>query len=285
MEELKHAYLSDMDDHLIRDIGDSLENYLVTADKLIKIILEKREELNLKPTIPIKKIAIKSAEGIVQETAFKLKTQLLNKVNAKDLEIIEPDAEWEGLKLELIPKRDTITKAYKQQASKVETLLRYQSPWKIKKAIEKSGEYTLGVEGYPVKITSKMLDFRLSTPENVVECEFDGGTIYIDCELTEEMKRQGIAEELIEQIINMREELKIKEEDYIETKVVIGDKTAELLESQKEQIATRTRSYAVEFPFENIFEGGESGYYVVEREIGGEKAIIGIVVVEWEEGA
>jgi len=204
-------------------------------------------------------------------------------VNAKNLEIIEPDMEWEGLKLELIPKRDVITHAYKQQASKVETLLKYQSPWKIKRALEKAGEYTLGVEGYPVKITSKMLDFKLSIPDNVVAKEFDGGTIYLNKELTDEMKKEGIAEELIEHINGMRKELNINDEKYIETQVVVPDKIAELLESWKEHIASKTRSYALEFPFENIFESGVSGYYVVEREIGGEKATIGIVVVEWEE--
>ncbi|UCG70563.1 MAG: hypothetical protein JSV09_05975, partial [Thermoplasmata archaeon] len=180
MEELRHAFLRDMDERLIRDIGESLENYLVIVDRIIKVILKMREELNLKPSIPIKKVAIKSPDETVRDALNKLRSQFLNMVNAKDLEIIRPDTEWEGLKLELIPKRDTITRAYKQQASKVETLLRYQSPWKIKRAIEKAGEYTLGVEGYPVKITAKMLEFKLSTPENVVVNEFDSGTIYLD---------------------------------------------------------------------------------------------------------
>jgi isoleucyl-tRNA synthetase len=141
----------------------------------------------------------------------------------------------------------------------------------------------LGVEGYPVKITPKMLEFKLSIPDNVVVKEFDSGAIYINKELTEEMKTEGIAEELIEHINGMRKELNIKDKDYIETQVFVPDKMADLLESWKEHIASKTRSYTLEFPFENIFEGEKSGYYVVEREIGGEKAVIGIVVVEWEE--
>ncbi|MEE9151167.1 MAG: DUF5915 domain-containing protein [Thermoplasmata archaeon] len=282
LDELKYAFLGDMDDHLIRDVGDSLENYLIITNNIIKIILEIRGELVIKDTTPIKDVVIKSSDQAVRDAMIKLEIPFLNKVNAKKLEILEPDTEWEGLKLELIIHRDIISHAYKQQASKVETLLRYQSPWKIKHAIEKAGEYTLGVEGYPVKITQKMLDFKLSVPENVVVREFDGGIIYLDKELTEDMKSEGIAEELIQHINEMRKELNLKGEDYIETQVVIGDKTAEHLEKWKEHIVTKTRSYTVEFPFENIFESGESGYYVAEREIGGEKATIGIVVVEWE---
>ncbi len=284
IDALKHAFLGDMDEHLIRDIGDSLENYLSMADNVIKIVLDVREEEGIKSTIPVKVVAIKSPDATLREAIHKLKTPFLAKVNAKNVEILGTDKEWEGLKLELIPNREVITHAYKQQASKVETLLKYQSPWKIKNAIENAGEYTLGVEGYPVKITSKMLAFKLSIPENIVVKEFDGGTIYLDKELTEEMKAEGIVEELIKHINEMRKELNIKEEDYIETQVLIGDKTAELLESRKDQIASKTNSYVVEFPFDNIFESEESGYYVAEREIGGEKATIGIVIVEWEEG-
>jgi isoleucyl-tRNA synthetase len=161
--------------------------------------------------------------------------------------------------------------------------LRYQSPWKIKDSIEKDGEYTIGVEGYPVKITAEMLEFKLSTPETVFEKEFSGGIVYIDKELTEEMKTEALAEELIEHIMGMRSELNISDQDFIETQIYVDDKTAEQLEKFKEYITVKTHSYAVEFPFDNIFEGGASGYYAVEKEINGMTAWIGIVVVELEE--
>lgn len=285
IEELKQAFLTDMDDHMVRDIGDSLENYLTIADDIIKFILVIRDELGIKNTTPIKRLAIKSQDEHVKDAVTKLRTPILKKVNAKELEVVEPDKDWQGLKLEVIPNRDTIIYAYKQQASKVESLLKHQSPWKIKNALEKTGEYTLGVEGYPVKITQKMLEFKLSVPENIVVKEHERGTIYIDRELTEEMKSESIAEELIEHIIDMRTTLNIGEEDYIETQVLVEDKTVELLEKFKDHIASKTLSYALEFPFENIFENEESGYYVEEREIGGKKATIGIVVVEWEESS
>ena len=229
-------------------------------------------------------MAVKSPEESVRDALDKLKIPLLNKVNAKELIVIKPGHEWEGLKLDLVLNRDIIHKAYKQQASKVEGLLRYQSPWKIKDTIEKGGEYTIGVEGYPVKITAEMLEFKLSTPENVVEKEFESGIIYLDKELTEEMKAEGLAEELIEHVMGMRRELNISDQDFIETQIYVDDKTAEQLEKFKEHITAKTHSYAVEFPFDNIFEEGASGYYAVEKEIGGLSVWIGIVVVELEEG-
>jgi isoleucyl-tRNA synthetase len=284
MEELKHAFLREMDDHLIRDIGDSLENYLSIADNIIEVIMQTREEQGLKAGIPLKTVAVKSPDEKVRDALDKLKMPFLNKVNAKELLVIQPGREWQGLKLELVLDRDIIHKAYKAQASKVEGLLRYQSPWKIKDSIEKGGEYTIGVEGYPVKITAEMLEFKLSTPENVVEKEFEGGMIYLDKELSEEMKAEGLAGELIEHIMGMRKELNISDQDYIETQIFVDDKTAEQLEKFKEHITSKTHSYAVEFPFDNIFEGGASGYYAVEKEIDGTTAWIGIVVVELAEG-
>jgi hypothetical protein len=282
LEELKHTYLRDMDEHLIKDIGDSLENYLMILDKVIEIVARTRQELDLKATTPLKNVAIKTPDESVRDAVSKLRIPFLDKVNAKNLDIIEPGKEWQGLNLEVVPNRDIIINAYKQQASKVESLLKYQSPWKIKEAMEKTGEYTLGVEGYPVKITPQMLSFKLITPENIVVKDFNGGTIYIDKEITDEMKAEGIAEEVIEHINNVRKELNLTEENYIETQIFAGDKIVELLEEWKEQIKSKTKSYAVEFPFENIFEAGASGYYVIEKEIHGEKLVIGVVMVEWE---
>ncbi|UCF07620.1 MAG: hypothetical protein JSW28_08230 [Thermoplasmata archaeon] len=283
MEDLKSAFMGEMDDHMIKDIGDSLEDYLAITDKVIDVVLQAREEQEIKPSMPIKKVAVKSQKEPVRDALEKLRAPFLSKVNAKELDIVAPGTEWDGLKLELTPERDIIHKAYKQQASKVEGLLRYQSPWKIKNSIEKTGEYTLGVEGYPVKITSEMLKFKISIPENIVEKEFDSGVIYIDKEMTEEIKAESLAEELITHIIGLRRECSINDEDYIETQIFVDDKLAEQLESWKQHIASKTHSYMVEFPFDNIFEEGVSGYYAVQREIDGQTAWIGIVVVELEE--
>jgi hypothetical protein len=283
MEELKHAFLTDVEEHVIRDLGDSLENYLTIIDNIIEIISQMRKDSELKNTNFVRTVVVKSSDEEVRDALSKLRIPFLKKAMAKNIKILDQNMEWEGLNLQLVPKMDIINRAYKQQASKVMTLLRYQSPWKIKESIEKEGEYTLGVEGYPVKITQAMLDFKLTIPDHVVKKDFPKGTIYMDLEVTQEMKTEGIAEDLIKQINEMRDELNLKEEDYIETQVYVEDKTAEILEGQKELIAKKTRSYAIEFPFDNIFESGNLGYYVSEREVGDEKAVIGIVLVEWED--
>jgi hypothetical protein len=283
MAELKHAFLRDMDEHYINEMEDNLDMYLRIADKITKVISETRSESDIKPTFPLQVVAIKSKDHVVRDAVKRLKEPLVSKINSKKIEILDPEKDWKGLNLELIPNKEIIHTAYKAQASKVISLLKHQSPWKIKDSLEKRGEYTLGVEGYPVKITAKMMDFKLSTPENVIVKEFEETVIYIDKTVTQEIKAEGIAEELIALINNMRSELNVRDEEYIETQVFVADKTAELLEGMKERIESKTRSYAVEFPFENIFEEGVTGYYTTETDIGGEKATIGIVVVEWEE--
>ncbi len=283
MAELKQSFLSDLDEQYIEDMGDNVEIYLRIADTIAKEITAARKELGLKKSLPLKDIAIKSKDSKVRNAAKQLKVPLLHRLNVKNIVVLEPDKEWTGLNLELIPNREIIHTAYKAQASKVISLLKHQSPWKIKESLEKSGEYTLGVEGYPVKITEKMMDFKVSVPENVIVKDFEETTIYINYEVSEDLKVESISEEIIDLINSMRSELQVREDDYIETQIFVGDKMAEMLEGFKDRITSKTKSYAVEFPFENILEGDDSGYYVMETEIDGEKVVIGIVVVEWEE--
>ncbi len=281
-DELKQALLMNLDEHILKDLGKDMEEYLSIIDSIMDIISRTREELGIKPTTPIKDVAIKSFDVTLGDVLNGLKTLFLIKMNVKNLDFVGPGKEWEGLNLEIIPNKDVIVRSYKAQAKKVERLLKHHKPWKIKQAIDKAGEYTLGVEGYPLKITPNMLVFKISIPQTVVVKKFNGGTVYINKKLTDELKAEGIAGELIEHINGMRKIYNVKDNDYIETQILIGDKIAEILENQKDHIASKTRSKTVEFPFENIFEG-DSRYHVIEQEIEGEKVSIGIVVVESEE--
>ncbi len=281
--ELRFASVKDMDEHLIAMIGDNLGDYIRMADKVIKGILTMRGELGINVNIPIKNVAIRSQNEEVRDAVTKLKIPLLKEVNAKNLEVVTPGEDWRGLKLELNLNRDLMVPAFKQHASKVETLLKYQSPWNIKKSIENDGIYTLGLEGSYLDITPDMLTIVMSIPETVSFKDFDFGTIYIDKELTEELRIEGISNDIIEHINEMRKEIEIKDEDYIETKIVADDRTVERLGGSKEHIALKTHSYGVELPTENIFEDGDSGYKVTGLEGDGGKISIGIALIEWVE--
>ena len=57
-----------------------------------------------------------------------------------------------------------------------------------------------------VKITQKL-------PEKIIGAQFTGGLVYIDTELTPELRGEGFARELVRRIQEMRKELDLQVED------------------------------------------------------------------------
>ena len=187
-----------------------------------------------------------------------------------------------SLLLEIVLKRELIIPAFKQQASRVETLLTNQSPWKIKKSIETHGKYTVGLEGRYLNITPDMVSINISKPESVTAKDFDFGTIYIECELTQEPMSEGMSRDIIEHINNIREELSINNDEYLDTKIYVEDGVPEPLAGCTELIKQQTKSYIVEFAQENFYEGEDCGYNITELEVDGLTILIGIAIIEWE---
>ncbi|UCE36245.1 MAG: hypothetical protein JSW00_11975 [Thermoplasmata archaeon] len=181
-DKLTYAVLGDMYNQIAMELGDNVSEYMKELEGFIRSVLETREEMGMKSDDTLKSVVIKPNNEKMGEILNKLKTQFLTKVNAEELEVVEPGQEWEGIKLEMEIERDMIATAFTTQATKIHMLLNLQSPQKIKNILKEKGEYTLGVEGYPVTIVPEMLRFKTVTPDNIKIKDLEGGTVYINKE-------------------------------------------------------------------------------------------------------
>jgi hypothetical protein len=182
-DQLVLAVLGDMYKHLSLELGENFQEHMNDLNGFIRSVMEVREELGVDSDEILKSVAIKPRNAKTAEILNNLKTSFLTKVKADDLEVVEPDKEWKGIKLQMDMDKENITATYSTQASKIQMLLRLQSPETIKKVLEEKGEYTLGVEGYPITIVPEMLSFRVVTPENFEIKETEGGMVYIEKEV------------------------------------------------------------------------------------------------------
>ncbi|MEW6070001.1 MAG: DUF5915 domain-containing protein, partial [Candidatus Thermoplasmatota archaeon] len=93
---------------------------------------------------------------------------------------------------------------------------------------------------------SKSLEFGELT-EKCIEMKFTYGTVYIDAEITPELKSEGLAREVVRRIQTMRKELNLNIEDYIETWVDASEELASVTEKWSDYIKRETRSKAINF--------------------------------------
>lgn len=251
-------------------VDSELNSQMEIARDIVERVASARQKAGIKLRWPVKKVVIKVNTPEAEDAVEALKEVVLHQSNAKAVEVVKMGEEWKGMELEVRPNMEVIGPVFRQWASKIAALLQYQSARRIKEGIEK-GEYSLGIEGQQVKIMPNMVSFMETLPKGVYQEEFSGGYIFLDTEITDEIRSEGFAKEVIRRIQQMRKEMNLNVVEEIITKIRIGDELYDLLEHKKEYIARETRSQELEFVTEELTEG-----YIVEWNAEGENFTISI---------
>jgi isoleucyl-tRNA synthetase len=250
-------------------LDDNLEQGMEIVREIVEKVSNARQTANLNLRWPLKRIIIKAETDETYEKLTPLKDILLEQVNAKDMHTIPAGEEWEEANLEVVPNPNAIGKTYRQWSSKIAVLLKSRPAKSIKDGIDR-GEYKIGIEGQTVEITHDMVSFTATMPPDVISVNFSLGAIYVDTELTPELEAEGFARETVRRIQQMRKEMKLDVEEYIELEIACGKALEGYLTEWRKYLMHETRAQDVRF------SPAPKGEYVVEWSITSENLTIGV---------
>ena len=112
---------------------------------------------------------------------------------------------------------------------------------------------------------------EIPSVENDIEpVPFDEGTVFIDFNVTPEIEAEGYARELIRRIQQMRKDMKLKVEQFIDVEVCADDRLAGLFDTWEAHIANEVRAKDLRFTSE------PKGAEVKEWDVTGKMITIGI---------
>jgi isoleucyl-tRNA synthetase len=251
-------------------IDRNLEERMTIIQGIVELVSKARQKIGLKLRWPVKKIVIKSNDDETAKSLESLRGVLMEQTNSKEIEILWPGEEWDGMVLNVRPKIEAIGRVYKQWWSKIATMLESRPVDEVKKAIGE-GEYKIGIEGQVIRIEPDMVEFMERLPEHVVSIGFDRGDMYIDMEMEPELKAEGFAREIVRRIQQMRKEIDLDVEDFIRTQVKVKVELTKMLEEYEDYISLETRSRSFEFVPEELTEE-----YIVEWNV--EAEAIGLAI-------
>jgi hypothetical protein len=256
----------------LKELGELAEStefrgHVAMISEIVQCVTQARKDLELSPNAPISVVAIKPTDDASTTVISDFKRVIQDHLRAKELILIPPDEDWEGLDLEIIVNSDKIVELYPQWSRKIQMLLKSQSPWKIKAGLDK-GTYGLGIEGQKVSIDTSMVTYEISVPEHVAEYEFGMGKVYIDKTQTEELRAEGYAGVIIEEIEKTKEEAGIDGEDPLEIKICVSDELKTLLEDWIDDIISEVR--CTSFKFRPSDYRGDDESHSVEMRLGDE---------------
>lgn len=223
-------------------IDRQLEEQMALAQQASSMVLALRRKVNIKVRQPLTKIMIPVLDSSMRSSLEAVKPLLLNEVNVKELEFL---TDTEGVLVKKIKANfKTLGPKYSKQMKEIAAAingfsqqaiaqLEREESYTLKLA---SGAVTIGLED--VEITSEDIPGWLVATEGRL-------TVALDITITEALRREGIARELVNRIQNIRKDTGFDVTDKIKVQLEANDEVSAAVNDFKDYIASQTLATAI----------------------------------------
>ncbi|MDR3134056.1 MAG: isoleucine--tRNA ligase [Prevotellaceae bacterium] len=223
-------------------IDAALEKQMELAQRTSSMALALRRKVNIKVRQPLSKMIIPALDATMQERLEAVKQLVLTEVNVKELEFLT-DATGVIVK-KIKPNFKTLGKKYGSRMKEIAAAMAAFTQEQIN-SVERAAVYTfalpsgeVSLQKEDVEITSEDLPGWLVASEGAL-------TVALDVTVTETLRREGIARELINRIQNLRKESGFDVVDKITITVEQQPGIAGAVEDFRSLIATQTLAAAI----------------------------------------
>lgn len=260
------VHLTDFPTSNDNEIDKDLEARMDLAQRICSLVLSLRKRHNLKVRQPLAKIMI-PCDATTKERIEKVKNLILSEVNVKDIEYLDlhNNVLSKTIKANFKTLGPKYGKIMKSLAAKIAAFTQDD----ITK-LESEGKYALDVEGQ--QITLDLTDVEIATKdiEGWVVASEGKLTVALDVVITDDLKKEGIARELVNRIQNIRKDSNFEVTDNIVVKVEYDRDLQAAIEMYKGYICgeTLTKELSLENNINSpttkidVIEGKELGIYI-----------------------
>ena len=223
-------------------ICPELEARTALSQQVSSMVLALRRKVNINVRKPLQKIIIPVLDKEMATRIEAVRQLIMNEVNIKDIELI---SDTTGIITKRIkPNFKTLGakcgKYMKQVAALVATFSQEQIA-----AVENNAETIIEVEDQKFVTTAADFDITSEDMPGWLVASEGKLTVALDITITEELRREGVARELVNRIQNIRKDSGFEVTDKIRVEIELNDATAAAVESFAEYIAQQTLAVEV----------------------------------------
>ena len=217
-------------------VDRDLEEKMALAQKVSSMVLALRRKVNIKVRQPLSKILIPVLDPVVKEHIEAVRSLILSEVNIKDLEFIEDTT---GVITKRIkPNFKTLGPRYGKQMKQISALVAAFSQADIAQ-LERTDSWTTEIDG--VKIEATAADFDITSEDMPGWLVTTEGklTVAMDITLTDELRKEGLARELVNRIQNIRKDSGFEVTDKIRVTFEKNDALRAAVSAYRDYIASQ----------------------------------------------
>ena len=193
-------------------INKGLEEQMSLAQDLTSMVFSLRKKENLRVRQPLQKMMVPVLDLEFRTKVDAIANLVLAEVNVKELDFMEADS---GVLVKKIkPNFKTLGPKYgKDMKSISSAIMEFQSS--DIQHIEKNGFVELEIDGQKLKI--ELSDVEISTEDipGWAVTSLNGNTVALDISLNDDLRKEGLARELINRIQNLRKDQGLEVTDRI----------------------------------------------------------------------
>ncbi len=218
-------------------INADLEDRMQLAQKITSLILSLRRKVNIKVRQPLRKVLIPSISNEFVKKVNSVQDIILAEVNVKEIEFVDVNSEVIVKKVK--PNFKVLGSRLGKHIKALTTKLSQLSQSEIHE-IENKQQYIFENEGEKFVINIDELEFQTQDMPGWQVVSKGNITVALDVTITEDLKFEGVARELVNKIQNIRKETGLEVTDKINIllqKHYLIEKTVEL---HKHYISSQT---------------------------------------------
>lgn len=254
------TYLTDAKNELI---DARLNDRMEMAQQLSSMVFSLRKRENLKVRQPLQKMMVPALKDDTVELIESIQDIVLSEVNVKELEILK---DVSGV---LVKK---VKPDFKKLGPKYGKLMK-QIAGAVSKfgqndiaTLEEQGQYNLTLEGQQVELLLEDVDISTEDIPGWLVMTENGITVALDITMSDELKNEGIARELVNRIQNLRKDSGLEVTDRIALKVQKAEGLEDAISQNKSYITTETLTETLELA-DGLTEGQEISFDDINTKI------------------
>ncbi|MBM3160114.1 MAG: isoleucine--tRNA ligase [Bacteroidetes bacterium] len=205
------VHLADFPSAKVELINKTLEEQMDMAQKSCSLLLGLRKKQNIRVRQPLQKIMIPALNETAVSNLLHVKDLILSEVNVKELELLKDSS---ILVKRIKPNFKTIGPKYGKHMKAISGLVEAFKAQDISQ-IEENNGWKGEVNGEEIVLTLE--DFEINAQDIPGWLVASEGvlTVALDITITDELKQEGIARELVNRIQNLRKEMGLDVTDRI----------------------------------------------------------------------
>jgi len=240
-------------------VDKGLERKMENAQTISSLVLSLRAKEKIKVRQPLQKIMIPIDSKQQKDEILAVASLIKHEVNVKEIELLEDASEI--LVKQIKPNFKTLGPRFGKDMKLIANTISKLTSGDIKK-IEQSGSLNVDINGKIVtlglddfEITSQDIEGWLVANEGTL-------TVALDVTITDELRKEGIARELVNRIQNLRKDSGFEVTDRIDVKLQKNEEMVNAINHNLEYIKTETLTEDIE-----IMDKVNNGIEIVFDEI------------------